>query len=191
MEILEDQEKGLLSRLPEYQPLHGVKCLLAPLAWIEFTPRRVVHGHVEQRQQRWECRLQRTVEREELPRYLLSDLAHVVAVLDLEVTLEEIDHRQVARRLAVRDRGAVEDQPILEPMGVRKLVDETRLAHPSFAHHRRHLTMAGGGELLGPAQLLQFGVAPNELGEAAAGGRLEAGPHRPRSCHFVDLDRSC
>src|SRR5262249_57661119 len=112
MEILEDQEKGLLSRLPEYQPLHGVKCLQAPLARIEFTPRGVVHGHVEQRQQRWECRLQRTVKCEELPRYLLSDLAQVVAVLDLEVALEEIDHRQVARRLALRYRDAVPAPPI-------------------------------------------------------------------------------
>jgi len=113
VEVLEDQEERLLSRFPQQQPLDGVERLLAALSRVERSPRGVVHGYVEQGQQRRQCRLQRAVEREQFARHLLADFPEIVPVLNLEVALEEVDHRQVARRLAIRDRGAVEDQPTL------------------------------------------------------------------------------
>src|SRR5215831_20494941 len=93
MEILEDQDKGLLSRFPEQQPLHGVQRLLAPRHGIERSPRDVLHRHVEQGQQCWQGRLQRAVEREELARHFLANLAMVVAILELEVALKKLNHR--------------------------------------------------------------------------------------------------
>jgi hypothetical protein len=33
-----------------------------------------------------------------------------------------------------------------------KFIDQTRLAHPSFAHQRHHLSMAGSGALQGLVQ---------------------------------------
>src|SRR2546427_6662515 len=103
-------------------------------------------------------------------------------ILDLEVALEEVDHRPVTRRLAVRDRGAFKDEPALQPMRVGELVDEARLAHSRFADERRHLPVTGAGKLLGAAELLQLSVAADEARQAAPGGRLQAGPRpaRPR-----------
>ena len=43
----------------------------------------------------------------------------IVAVADLEVALEQIDHRQVAGGLAVGDGRGVQDQPLLDPTRLR------------------------------------------------------------------------
>jgi hypothetical protein len=64
VEILEDQEEGLLARLPQQESLDGVEGALATLPRVEGLPRGVVHGHVEQGQQRRQRRLERAVERE-------------------------------------------------------------------------------------------------------------------------------
>jgi hypothetical protein len=80
------------SRWATAESLHGVERALAPLTRVERLPRGVVDGHVEQSQQRWLRRLQRFVESQQLASHPLADLAQVVPVLDLEVTLEEVDH---------------------------------------------------------------------------------------------------
>ena len=53
-----------------------------------------------------------------------ADLAQMVAVLDLEVALQQLDHRPVARRLAIGDGGTLKPEPALQAMRVRELVDE-------------------------------------------------------------------
>jgi len=93
MEILEDQEEGLLSRFPQQQPLHRVVRELATVAGLETVPSGIVVRHVEQSQQRRRCRLQCAVEGEQFARHLLTDLSEAVPALDLEVALEEVDHR--------------------------------------------------------------------------------------------------
>jgi hypothetical protein len=65
----------------------------------ERLPRGVVRWHVEQGQQGRQRRLQRAVEREQLARHFLANLAEIIPVVDLEVALKEVDHRQVTRRL--------------------------------------------------------------------------------------------
>jgi hypothetical protein len=123
VEVLEDHEEGLLSGFPQQQPLHGVERALATCSRVERLPRGVVRGHVEQGQQRRQRRLQGFVQGEQLAHHLLPDLAQVVPVLDLEVALEEVDHGQVACRLAVRDRGALDGEPALQAVGVGELVE--------------------------------------------------------------------
>src|SRR4029450_12499178 len=93
-----------------------------------------------------------------------------------------------AARLAVRDRGAVEDEPALHPMRVGELVDESRLAHPRLADDRRYLAVTVARELLSVAKLLQLGVAADEARQPAPGAGLQAGPRRACPCHLVDLD---
>src|SRR6185436_21109666 len=118
-----------------------------------------------------------------------ADLAEVVPVLDLEVALEEIDHRQVARRLAIRDRGSLENEPALQAMRVGELVDQARLAHPRLADDRHHLTVTVTRELLSAAELRQLGIAADEAREPAPDGRLQAGSSRAGSRHLEDLHR--
>ena len=47
-----------------------------------------------------------------------------VTVLDPEVDLEEVDDRQIWRRLAVGHRAALDDEPAMGPMGVGNLPDQ-------------------------------------------------------------------
>jgi hypothetical protein len=98
VEILEDQQERLLARFSKQQSLHGVQ---RALARVDGLPGGVVHGHVQQGQQGWQRGLERAVEGEHLAGHLLTNLAKIVAVLDLEVALEQVDHGQVAGGLAV------------------------------------------------------------------------------------------
>src|SRR5207245_4166356 len=67
------------------------------------------------------------------------------------------------------------------------LVDEARLAHPCLAHDRRDLTVTLAGEPLGPAELLQFGIAADEARESASCRRLQTRPYRPPARDLEDL----
>jgi hypothetical protein len=107
MQVLDEQEQGALARFPQQQPFHGVERALAPLRRLERLPRGVVLRHLEQGEQRRQRRLQRGVQGEHLARHLVADLAEPVLVLQREVPLEEVNHRPVAHRLAVRDGGAL------------------------------------------------------------------------------------
>src|SRR6266850_1992266 len=74
VEVLEDHEERLLARFSQQQPLHGVERELATLSRVEGPPRSIVHGDVEQGQQRRQRRLQGSVQGEQLARHLLADL---------------------------------------------------------------------------------------------------------------------
>jgi hypothetical protein len=100
VQVLEDEEEGLALALPEQEMLDGIECALPPLSGIERLPGGVVDGHIEQSEQGRQDRLERAIEREELPGHLLADLAVGLAIVHPEVDLEEIDDGQVARGLA-------------------------------------------------------------------------------------------
>src|SRR5262249_51497864 len=101
LEVLENEEQGLDLGFPEHEPPDRLEGALTPLRRIERLPGPVVDGHIEQREKRRETRLERRVEPEEPRRHLLANRRRVVAVLDAEVRLEELDHRQIRSRLAV------------------------------------------------------------------------------------------
>jgi hypothetical protein len=95
MQVLEDHDQGLDGTLAQQQTLERVQRLLAPLARIESMPGRLLYGHVEKGEQGGHNGGKDRVQRQDLARYLLSDLPRVVAVLKLEVAAKEIDDRQV------------------------------------------------------------------------------------------------
>src|SRR6516225_5237445 len=66
-------------------------------------------------------------------------------VFDAEIPLKEIDHRQVARRLAIGDRTGLEDEPTLHAMRVGDFPDQARLAYASFPHYGDDLPTASCG----------------------------------------------
>src|SRR5439155_11512556 len=102
---------------------------------------------------------QRFVQGAQRAHHLVADLAEVVTILDLEVTLKEVDHSQVARRRAVRDRGALEGEQALQTMRVGELIDEARLADPRLADDCSHLAVTAARAPLRVAELVQFGLA--------------------------------
>ena len=106
LEVLEHEKQGLDLGFTEHEPPDRLEGALPPLRRIEGLPRLVVHGHVEQGEERGKARLQRRIEREEPPRHLFANHERIVAILDPEVRLEEFDDGPVRGRLAVGDRSA-------------------------------------------------------------------------------------
>src|SRR5262249_31446193 len=102
------------------------------------------------------------VQRQELARHLFLYRAWAVRVLDDEVTLEEIDHRQVRRRFAVGDRAGVEDEPAVNAVGVGHFPDQPRLAHARLADDGDDLPVASRGAREGLAKRLELDVPPDE-----------------------------
>ena len=187
VEIFEDHEQGLQLALAEQETLDGVEGSLATLRRIERLPLRVLDGHVEERQQRGQGRLERPVQREELAGDLLADLPVGLAVVHLEVGPEEIDDRQIAGRLAVGHGTRLQDEPVLSAVGVGELVDEAGLPDAGFPHDGDELAVAIVREGQRPAELLDLGVSADKPCESPRGGSVEPGPLRARSGERVDL----
>jgi hypothetical protein len=101
VKVLEDYEERLLACLAQDEVTDGIERRTPPLERVHRLPHWIVAPGVEQRQQRWEQGLEALVEREDLPGDSLADRAQIVAILNLEIPLEEIGHRQVGRGLAV------------------------------------------------------------------------------------------
>ena len=183
VQVLEDHHQRLGFALAQQQALDRVEHLLAPLERIEGVPGRLVHRHVEERQEGTHAGRERGGDRQDLPRDLLPDLPRVVATVDREVAAEQLDHGQVSRGLTVGDRGGLHDEPAVHAMGVRDLPEETRLAHARLADHGNHLAVPLAGPVEGVPELLQLRGPADEAGEppprrgleARAGG---AGPHQ-------------
>ena len=162
--------------LPEQEVLDGVEGALPALGGIERLPLGVLDGHVEQGQQGGQDRLEGAIQREELAGHLLADLAVGLAIVHLEVGLEEVDDRQVAGRLAVGHGARFQDEPVLGAVGVGELVDEAGLPHAGFPHDGDELAVAIVREGQRPADLLDLGVAADEPRQSPRGGRVEPGP---------------
>ena len=113
----------------------------------------------------------------------------IVPVADLEVALEQVDHGQVAGRLAIGDGGSVQDQPLLYPMGMGELVDQPGLAHPRLADDGDYLAAARAGLTQDPAQMLDLRIAARKARQAAQGRGLQACPGLTRPRQLEDLDR--
>src|SRR5713226_374635 len=73
VEVLEDHEQRLQLALAEQEALDGVEDPPAALRRIEGLPLSVLNGHVQERQQGGQSRLEGPVQREELAGDLLPD----------------------------------------------------------------------------------------------------------------------
>ena len=116
MQILENQEQWLLACLPQQKVPHGIQHAPATLS----RSRASASGASLDRRRRAgpatpaaSARAPRS-SASSLPVTLSPIALKAVLLVDLEVALEKIDNRQIAHRLAVRDRGAFEHQPPLQ-----------------------------------------------------------------------------
>jgi hypothetical protein len=101
VQVLEDHEERLHLGFAEEETFDRLQRPLPALGGVEVLPMGILDRHVQECQQRRQSRLQRTIQREKPSCHLLPDVPDRVAVGDLEVALEEIDHGQVARGLPV------------------------------------------------------------------------------------------
>jgi len=189
VQVLEDHHQRLDLALAQQQALDRVERLLAPLGRIEGVPGRLVHRHVEERQEGGHGGRERRGERQDLPRDLLPDLPRVVAALDLEVAAEQLDHGQVGGGLAVGDRGGLHDEPAVHAVGVGELPEEARLAHARLPDHGDHLAVAQARPVEGAAELLQLRGAADEAREPPSRRGLQTGAGGAGSHQLEHLDR--
>src|SRR5207237_5960432 len=91
VEICEAQEERLNLTFPEEESLDGFQDPLPALRRVERAPRSIVDRDIQQRQQRRQEWLQRSVERQELGRDSFANLPMVVAFLDTEISLQHFD----------------------------------------------------------------------------------------------------
>ena len=125
VEILEEHGDRPETTLLEKQQLHRLQRSPLLLGGIEHLPRRIVDRHVEEREDGGERWRQRTRERQHLLRHSLPDFAHVVARLDLKVRFQQVDDREIGRRLPVGGRAADQDQRVSVAVRLDEFPEET------------------------------------------------------------------
>jgi hypothetical protein len=189
VEILEEHKQRLDLAFPEQQPFDGLQDPLPALGRVEGGPCIVVDRDIQQRQQRCQQWLQRAVQRQQLARHAFADFPLAVAVLDLEIRIQELDDGQVRCGSAIGDRAAFEDQPAVGAVRLRELPEQPRFPHPGLAHDGDGLPVPGDSALERLCQLLQLTRAPDKAGQASGRRRLEARPHGPHSAHLIGLHR--
>src|SRR5262245_63357062 len=101
VEIVEDEKQGLDLALAEQQAFDGIERSLPALRRIATLPSELVDGGVEKGEKGGQRGPEGLIEGKELAGDLLADPPGVVAVLDLEVRLEEADDWQVGGGLTV------------------------------------------------------------------------------------------
>src|SRR5262249_29566803 len=130
--------------------------------------------HVQEREQRRQGRLQRPVQRKQLAGDFLTDLAQVVAWLDLEVTAEQLDHREIRRRLAVRYAHRFDHEGAGRATRMRELPEQTRFAHARLTDDSDDLAPAAPREIEGFRELIELARPSDELREPARCAGVEA-----------------
>jgi hypothetical protein len=157
VQVLEHDQDGLELALSQEEAPDGLERPLPALGWLQGLPPGVFDWDVEEGEEGRLCRLECRVQRENLPRHLLADVAVHIAVGDPKIALEEVDHRQIAAGLAVGRRGGLQDQAVCHPVRVAQLEDEPPLANAGLADDRRHLTATLPGLLERASELLDLG----------------------------------
>src|SRR5215831_17113177 len=97
------------------------------LGWIEGPERMLILQRVEKIQRRWNCIPQRRVERQDLSCHLLMDRSGAVMNIDLEVLLEQFDHRQVRSRFTIGNGTCLENQPVRCMLRMDEFMHQARL----------------------------------------------------------------
>ena len=111
VQVLEEEGDRLHPTLAQHEPLDGVEDALPALGGAQRVPLAIARRRPEQREQGRQRVAQRLVQREQLAGDLLAYDARLVALLDLEIHPQQVDHGQIRRRLAVGDGRRLEDEP--------------------------------------------------------------------------------
>ena len=177
VEVIDDRDDRPHVALAQQQAGNRLIGVLPMTGWVDGSERMITVQRIEEIQQRWKRILHRRVERCNSVGDLLADRSRAVVGADLEISPEQVDDRQIRCRPPVRRGVRFQNQPVRRVRRMKELVQQARLARPSLADDRNHLTETVGGEPLRVAQSLQFDAPTDETRQAASGGRLEA-----RSC---------
>ncbi len=189
VQILEDEQHGLVAALAQQDALHPFERGGAARGGIEPVEFVLLGQRVEETQERGNAVLQPFVERQHVPRDLRANGPRVVALGNFEVGLEQEDQRHVRSGLAVGDRARLEHQPPVRAVRVNELVEQPRFADAGLADDGHHLSPPMRRLVQRQAQPLDLGLAADELSEPARHGHLEARTGGAGADDLVDLHR--
>ena len=119
---------GLDLAHPQQQAGASLQGALAALRWIECLPVRVFHWYVQERQHGRQGRHESLIQQAELAHDLVADRLLLVARVQPEVGLEQVDDGEVWGILAVGDRAAFEDQPAVGALRLGHLIAQAGFA---------------------------------------------------------------
>ena len=122
VQVLDDEQQGLHLAFPQQDALERVQGALAALGGLERLPRRVLDRHIEQRQERWRGGREGVIEAAEVSGHLVADRRQIIAVVEVEVALEQVDDRAIGGGLAVGGPLRLQDQPRLRQGATDELV---------------------------------------------------------------------
>jgi hypothetical protein len=189
VKVLDDHDDRLRTTLAQQQSDDCVIGALPMLERVEGPEGMLVFERIEEIQQRRDRVVQCGGERQNPARHFLPDRLRAVMDVDLEIILEQLDGGQVGRRVTIRSRAGLQDQPVRQRGRTNKLVHQARLPHPRFADDRHYLTATLAGKLLRTEEPLELVVAADEACQATPGGGLQARSRGAHSGHLVDLYR--
>ena len=126
-----------------------------------------------------------------MPGDFRPDGTRVVPVLHLDIPLQQVNNREVRRRLAIGHRGALQHPPLPRAVGVHELIHQARLAHPGFADHADHLTVASLGLGQRLPQHLQLRLPPNKTSQAPGHCGLQTAAQVRHPGELEHLHRLC
>ena len=86
-------------------------------------------------------------------------------VIDMTIALEQVDHGEIGRRLAVGHGGTLEYRPPLGVVRVDELVYQALFPHAGLPDYGRHLAMPRSSSFHGLLQRPQLLLPPDEAGE--------------------------
>src|SRR5262249_13577972 len=89
MQVLAHQEERLHLALAQQQTLYRVQDVLTALDSVEMLPCRVLDRYFQQRQEGWQRRPERRIERAQRAGDLLTDAARIIALFNLEIDVEK------------------------------------------------------------------------------------------------------
>jgi hypothetical protein len=166
VQVLEDDDSRLIQAFAQNDALDRIEC--APALDLRVHLGNWVRALMQSHQgiEQWQRIVERRVEGSDPRLDLGPPLGLVVGVLDAEVTIEQLQHRQISRGLAVGNRIgfkhlAVTGQRCLE------LVHQPRLARPRLRHRCHDLAVAVPREIECALHLGHFALSPDELGKPA------------------------
>ena len=188
VQVLHDHEQRLDLARPQQQARAGLQGALAALRRLEGLPVRVVHWDVQKRQHGWQGWHESLIQRAELAHDLVADRLRLVARVQLEVGLEQVDDGEVRGLLPVGDRAAFEDQPAVGALRLRHLIAQAGFADARLPDEADDLPTALGDLRQEVAQVCQLPLPAHEATQGALPVHLQRGASRPHPHDGVGAD---
>src|SRR4029450_2422543 len=109
VKVLDHQDQGLRQAQADEQTLDPVEHPLPALGRVEFAPRPVTDGNVQDRHQGRERTAERLVELGDFADDLRMNVTRVIAILDLEESSQKLEQGKISVQVPGREGAGCED----------------------------------------------------------------------------------